>query len=529
MSDILHAVNPNPRGARWIHVTYALLVVLALAPGLLTAFGFELPAGTRAAVWQTAFRLELEKIAFGSGWRFWFGVMGATLMALLLLYPLRKLFGVGRRISVGRWFHLHIVLGLLGPILILYHSNFGTGSLRANVALFTMLTVVVSGLAGHYLYAWLSQEFYGERRTADELLGEAKGTLAELGPSPSLKSLIEDLNAFDADALASRSGIAASLRLRKHRARILQHADWLITSQTRGSDWTVAYRSQISARLSAYFTSALRASRRALSEQIGRLWRLLHLPLFAVTVIATGAHIYAVWGLDQPPADAEPPPAAPISDVIAIPAPVRPPPIVVPQPVTAPVAPPAAPTIIAQRQRQLITIPVPGAATGGQSAVQADGIADLLKENPELRVVAPEPKVVSRRAQPQQPAVEPKSEVTIPPAVVVAEQVDSAIAELAKRSAAMDAPTIDPVSKALSITDRLRGFKQLNFDHSKTRFPLTGKHVAVSCENCHVTTIENTPVTCISCHRKDDVHRGRRPVCESCHVTTNWTRIVRKR
>lgn len=565
-----------------MQAVYALLVLLALAPGVVTALGFQLPAGTRAGELHAMVRAELQRIEFGSGWRFWFGVIGTAMMALLLLYPVRKLFGAGRRISVAKWFHLHILLGLLGPVLILYHCNFGTGSLRANVALFTMLVVVLSGLIGHYLYAWLSQEFYGELRTAAELLGEAKLALAELGPSPSLKSLIEDLDAFDADAQTSRPGIGATLRLRKHRSRLLQHAEWLISSQRRGNAWTASYRGRINSLMAAYFTSALRATRRSVSEQIGRLWRLLHLPLFAVTVVAIGAHVYAVWGIDSAPATTAPSPPAMVQEL-----PTAPPPVSSPSPAQAPssaAAPaPAGSNIIAQRQKQSIAITPSGtvaaAPSNGSKPIagsnsQADPIGALLSGTPEPVIIPPLPREVTRRparapiveqseavagsdnrlpstaarsevpaqpkapnagpvvtAQPKPAAVGPANPVAAAPAPPVpsAEQIDPAVAELAKRSAATEAPSIDPVSKALSIADRLRGFKQLNFDHSKTRFPLTGKHVTVSCEKCHVTTIENTPITCISCHKKDDVHRGRRPVCESCHVTTNWTRIVRRR
>ena len=81
-----------------------------------------------------------------TGVGYWLGIAGASAMLLLLLYPLRKrmksLRGLG---SVGGWFRLHMVLGLIGPALILFHSNFKLGSLNSNVALFSMLTVAASG------------------------------------------------------------------------------------------------------------------------------------------------------------------------------------------------------------------------------------------------------------------------------------------------------------------------------------------------------------------------------------------------
>lgn len=100
------------------------------------------------------------------------------------------------------------------------------------------------------------------------------------------------------------------------------------------------------------------------------------------------------------------------------------------------------------------------------------------------------------------------------------------VVELAKKTAQWDTGgKLDPAS----IRQRLAELKKdAAFDHSKTRFPLTGQHKKVTCENCHKTTLKDTPRQCIDCHRKDDVHRGRRPKCENCHVTTDWGTIRRK-
>ena len=70
-------------------------------------------------------------------------------------------------------------------------------------------------------------------------------------------------------------------------------------------------------------------------------------------------------------------------------------------------------------------------------------------------------------------------------------------------------------------------WKQARFDHSKTRFPLLGKHDAVKCEDCHKDgRYKDTPMACVACHRKDDHHKtqfGER--CETCHAATDWKSI----
>ncbi|MBR0550999.1 cytochrome C [Stakelama marina] len=70
------------------------------------------------------------------------------------------------------------------------------------------------------------------------------------------------------------------------------------------------------------------------------------------------------------------------------------------------------------------------------------------------------------------------------------------------------------------------GWKLATFDHDRdTRFALTGAHAAVGCTQCHGQAMSRPkpPMTCIGCHRSDDVHRGRNGTdCAGCHVTRSW-------
>lgn len=66
-------------------------------------------------------------------------------------------------------------------------------------------------------------------------------------------------------------------------------------------------------------------------------------------------------------------------------------------------------------------------------------------------------------------------------------------------------------------------WKRIGFDHSKTLYPLTGKHVDVSCTKCHVKEPYKIPTQCSSCHQKDDKHKGKLgDTCENCHVEKGW-------
>jgi hypothetical protein len=63
-----------------------------------------------------------------------------------------------------------------------------------------------------------------------------------------------------------------------------------------------------------------------------------------------------------------------------------------------------------------------------------------------------------------------------------------------------------------------------NFDHSKSRFPLTGAHVNVACAKCHINNVyKGTPADCVGCHAEPAVHAGRYgTACAQCHNTSSW-------
>jgi hypothetical protein len=72
-----------------------------------------------------------------------------------------------------------------------------------------------------------------------------------------------------------------------------------------------------------------------------------------------------------------------------------------------------------------------------------------------------------------------------------------------------------------------KDWKTTNFDHSKTKYPLLGKHVEVKCVSCHIANkYKDTPKICNSCHKKDDKHKGAFGAkCETCHIEKSWKEI----
>jgi hypothetical protein len=67
-------------------------------------------------------------------------------------------------------------------------------------------------------------------------------------------------------------------------------------------------------------------------------------------------------------------------------------------------------------------------------------------------------------------------------------------------------------------------WKEIRFDHNKTKYPLRGKHAEVACKECHAEDrYRNMPSDCYSCHKKDDKHKGQEGTqCDECHNERSW-------
>lgn len=71
-------------------------------------------------------------------------------------------------------------------------------------------------------------------------------------------------------------------------------------------------------------------------------------------------------------------------------------------------------------------------------------------------------------------------------------------------------------------------WKSTTFDHAaNTRYPLAGRHAAISCKSCHLdgSFSDKLKTECITCHRKDDKHANQEgPQCGRCHEESSWKR-----
>jgi hypothetical protein len=93
----------------------------------------------------------------GAPFRYWLGWGGFGVMCLTNLYILRKKLPALREVGkAARWLDFHIFCGLVGPTLVVFHTNFHINGLVA-ISFWSMMISAGSGVVGRYFYTQLLQ------------------------------------------------------------------------------------------------------------------------------------------------------------------------------------------------------------------------------------------------------------------------------------------------------------------------------------------------------------------------------------
>lgn len=261
--------------------------------------------GLVLGVWQlTQLRLWDAKSDFG----YWMGVAGGVLMLLLFAYPLRKRWPALARIGKTKhWFIVHMVLGIGGPLTILAHCSFRIGSVNAGVALFSMLVVALSGIAGRFIYLRIHRGLGGERDTFETLRGRlgfsADDVHTQLAFAPQAEARLRALERH-----AGRPGdrwaehlqrlFVLPLTVWRERRHCQHETDRALAAMARERGWdaaTLAQRTRRARRLVAGYTGGvLRVAQLSAYTRLFSLWHVLHVPFVFVMVLCAIAHVVAV-------------------------------------------------------------------------------------------------------------------------------------------------------------------------------------------------------------------------------------------
>ena len=251
---------------------------------------------------------DSRRLFADEGLGYFLGILGSLLILTLLLYPLRKRFRILRFLGdVRNWFRVHMMLGIVGPITILYHSNFTLGSVNSTAALFSMLLVAGSGLVGRFLYSKIHKGLYGRKTNLKELLASVKLSIQESGGAAQfVPHLMEQIAEYDRQVLKPPTGVIDAILLpmkltfktRLGYRRITGFVSERLEEQAVVSPAVAQHRRRLEKACRAFVKEHLRRVRRvaafAAYERLFSLWHKIHLPFFYLLLVTAIVHVIAV-------------------------------------------------------------------------------------------------------------------------------------------------------------------------------------------------------------------------------------------
>ncbi len=253
-------------------------------------FSFLVAGALFATGWQvahTSYYQPGDEIGYNMG------LIGALMMLALLIYPLRKHFKFAQRWgAIKYWFSLHMMFGIFGPVLVLFHSTFQIESVNAGVAFFSMCIVAGSGLIGRFAYRQIHRGLYGSKLSLEDMKSELFGSEHEAESKlKNYPNVLLVLHRFHQYALETNPGFFGkavkfvSLPFRRQWANLLCMIYMPKYSQ----------QSRLRRQLVLdYLYGVERLAQFAVFERIFALWHVMHIPLVYMLVATAVWHVIAV-------------------------------------------------------------------------------------------------------------------------------------------------------------------------------------------------------------------------------------------
>lgn len=238
-----------------------------------------------------------------SNFGFYLGVVGSLMMVALLTYPLRKHIRFMQRWgALKHWFRWHMVLGIVGPTFILFHSTFHLRSLNATIALVSMLIVVASGVIGRFVYARIHHGLYGSRATLEfvqqEFASQSDNMRSRFHIAPRVEEWLESFT--QSANQAERSFVTMCWHLLalgwKRRICAFRCARELRAIMRREShpEFGGGVREAITL-AKRFLRQAERVAEFTTYERLFSLWHMFHIPLIFLLAASSIFHIIAVY------------------------------------------------------------------------------------------------------------------------------------------------------------------------------------------------------------------------------------------
>lgn len=294
--------------------------------GPLTEIPIQGPVNTSAErllrwSWQAAIGILIALLIFlawivasgglykaGDDFGYYLGLVGGLMMVSLLLYPVRKRSRLMNRLgSMQAWFRYHQAAGIVGPMLVLFHSTFRIGSMNGRVALYAMILVAGSGLIGRFLYRHIHKGMYGRHLTMRDAEGDLKKSAGDVhtvfGEYPEIEARLKDFRtlAFSHEVgLWTRLWRFVTLKPKGHRlsSSVREQIKKALLRAKRENRLThnqriLAYQ-LAKQKTDAFVDAVCEAAQLSAWERLFSLWHVVHVPFLFLLLVSGIVHVVAV-------------------------------------------------------------------------------------------------------------------------------------------------------------------------------------------------------------------------------------------
>jgi hypothetical protein len=217
------------------------------------------------------------------------GVVGTAMMLMPFLYMARKrIRGLKEVGSLRTWLELHLFCGIVGPLLVTFHTSFKFNGI-ISAAYWSMVIVVLSGFVGRYLYVRIPRSIRGNEMTRAELDARAEALRESLAETHLSDQMLAQVHQFEQWAVPSATGaslgglffgdIAVRTRLRVLDRRLAAAG---LDTQLRANVVALTAERATLLRRFAYLQK---------TKKLFELWHVFHLPLVYLLLVIASAHI----------------------------------------------------------------------------------------------------------------------------------------------------------------------------------------------------------------------------------------------
>lgn len=280
--------------------TMALTVILLVAAGAYESYTeTRAPGYSVLGVLQAHGYLKAYQAAYEPGKGVWraLGWTGSSMMVLMMLYSLRKRLSFMRRFgSMRLWLSAHMFLGIIGPVLVTFHTTFKLHGIIAT-SFWCMIVTAIFGILGRYIYVQIPRGISGAELGVKDIDAAITDIDMEYGRylgKENRTGLLDGVSLEqDGDKARSipgalllmiRNDISNVLRIRRLN-KALKGRFNLASSERRRLVWLLKTRASLIRRKGLLSTS----------HRLLHYWHVFHIPLAGVMFLIMFLHIIVYY------------------------------------------------------------------------------------------------------------------------------------------------------------------------------------------------------------------------------------------